>query len=150
MCHRIACSRRRRGAAAVEAALTIGACLIFMFAIFEYGRFVMMRHLLDNAAREGARVAVISPGWVPPETATAGVESTIATYLAGQPFEALAIQLYKCDDAGTNIGAWTDAPFGNNIAVDVSANYRPILPTFGFLPDPVTLRAKVVMRSEAN
>ena len=34
---------RRPAATLVETAVVIGACLIFMLAIFEYGRFVMIR-----------------------------------------------------------------------------------------------------------
>ena len=32
-----------------------------MFAIFEYGRVVMMQQMMENAARAGARTAVVTP-----------------------------------------------------------------------------------------
>jgi Flp pilus assembly protein TadG len=139
----------RRAVTAVEMAIVIGACLVLMFAIFEYGRYVMIRHLLDNAAREGARAAVISPTSLDPDEATDRVEERITEYLAGQVPDP-QITLYQADAAGAEAGVWTDAPFGRNIVVEVSTSYSPMLPTFGFLPDPVRVEAKVMMRSEAN
>src|SRR6202023_443803 len=49
---------RRRGATLVEAAFVLSGLLVFLFAIFDYGRFIMIRHIVDNAAREGCRLAV--------------------------------------------------------------------------------------------
>ena len=51
--------RRRRGAVIVEAAMVIPILLLLMFGIFEYGRFMLVRNVLNHAAREGARHAVV-------------------------------------------------------------------------------------------
>ena len=40
-------------------------CVAFMFAIFEYGRVVMMQQIMENAARAGARAAVVTPPATP-------------------------------------------------------------------------------------
>src|SRR4051794_37857280 len=51
----------RSGAALVE---TAAVCVIFfllLFGVFEYCRFIFVKQLLDNAAREGARYAVVTP-----------------------------------------------------------------------------------------
>jgi Flp pilus assembly protein TadG len=45
----------RRAATIVEMALVISLVLPLMFAVFEYGRIIMLKQLMDNAAREGAR-----------------------------------------------------------------------------------------------
>ncbi|MFO0930229.1 MAG: TadE family protein [Gemmataceae bacterium] len=46
--------RRRPAVALVEAAVVLNVLFLLMFAVFEeYGRFVMFRQLVDNAAREG-------------------------------------------------------------------------------------------------
>ncbi len=47
----------RRGASAVEAALVMNVFLLFIFAIMEFGHFVMVKQLMDIAARDGARMA---------------------------------------------------------------------------------------------
>ena len=44
---------RRRGATLVETAFVLSLCILFLLGIFEYGRFVFLRHVLTNAAREG-------------------------------------------------------------------------------------------------
>jgi Flp pilus assembly protein TadG len=49
---------RRPAATLVETAMVISIFLMVLFGIFEYGRFVMTRGLMENAAREGARWAV--------------------------------------------------------------------------------------------
>ena len=49
----------QRGAAMVEAALTMLTLLVLLFAIFEAGRMLNIQQTLTNAAREGARLSVL-------------------------------------------------------------------------------------------
>ncbi|HZT80785.1 MAG TPA: TadE family protein [Gemmataceae bacterium] len=140
-------ARPRRGATAVETALVLGACLLLFFGLFEYGRFVMVRQLLDNAAREGARQAVVSTN----SLTAADIQNTVTAYMAGQQPAGFAVQVYKADPAtGANLGSWDTAAFGDAIAVKASATYQPLLPTLGLLPSSVPVQATVIMRSEAN
>jgi Flp pilus assembly protein TadG len=48
-----------RGAAMVEAALTLLTLLILIFAVFEAGRILNIQQTLTNSAREGARLSVL-------------------------------------------------------------------------------------------
>ena len=138
---------RRRGTTLVETAIAMGACLFFLFGIYEYGRFVMISHLLDNAAREGARQAVANTHTM----TTADIQSTVTTYMANQPVTIGSFSVYMADPStGANTGTWNDAKFGEGIAVDIHGTYKPMLPTFGFLPTTVTMNFKVIMLSEAN
>jgi Flp pilus assembly protein TadG len=135
-------------------------CLVFMFALFEYGRIVMMLQILDNAARVGCRQAVVtSISYTDAATATTAVQGTVTQALAGQRFANASdpvISIYQADTSGNNIGPWTAAPFGRNIVVQVDGDYPLLLPTFGFLPlsgaapNSIHLSVKVMMRSEAN
>lgn len=50
---------RERGAAAVEMAIVLPLLLLVIAGIVDFGRFFMTEIQLTNAAREGARVAVI-------------------------------------------------------------------------------------------
>jgi len=52
--------RRERGAALLEAAVTIPLILMISVGIFEFGRAYQTQQVLTNAAREGARLAVIN------------------------------------------------------------------------------------------
>jgi hypothetical protein len=51
----------RRGAAAVEFALTAPIFFLFLLAAFEFGWLNVIRHTADNAAYEAARTAMV-PG----------------------------------------------------------------------------------------
>jgi Flp pilus assembly protein TadG len=148
----------RRGVTMVETAIVLGLTLVCMLAIFEYGRFLMVRQLAQNAVREGARLAVTGTT----TQTTANIQSTVLTYLAGQPLQNSSGQALSASDvqvywAVNSTGAqnssdstWSDAPFGSAIAVKVNAYYQPIVPTFGFLPNPVPVTVSSVMLSEAN
>ena len=51
----------RRGAAAVEFAITAPIFFLFLLAAFEFGWLNVLRHTADNAAYEAARAAMV-PG----------------------------------------------------------------------------------------
>lgn len=53
-------TRRRGGATVVEVALVISVFLMFLFGLFEYCRYLLMLHVSTNAARDGARYAVVN------------------------------------------------------------------------------------------
>ena len=52
--------RNQRGAALLETAITIPIVLVVSVSIFEFGRAYQTWQVLTNAAREGARVAVLT------------------------------------------------------------------------------------------
>ena len=53
--------RQRQGAAMIEFAIVAPLLFLFFFAAFEFCRAAMVRHTVDNAVYEAARVAII-PG----------------------------------------------------------------------------------------
>ena len=54
--------RGARGQALVEFALVAPMFLVLLVAIFDFGRVVWSRNALENAAREGARYAIVHGG----------------------------------------------------------------------------------------
>jgi Flp pilus assembly protein TadG len=52
--------RNQKGAALLETAITLPLVLLVTVAIFEFGRAYQTWQVLTNAAREGARVAILS------------------------------------------------------------------------------------------
>jgi Flp pilus assembly protein TadG len=52
--------RNEKGAALLEAAITVPIILLISVGIFEFGRAYQTWQVLTNAAREGARMAVIT------------------------------------------------------------------------------------------
>ncbi|MBV9125836.1 MAG: pilus assembly protein [Planctomycetes bacterium] len=147
---RISRTPGRRGATLVETALAIPIALLLMFGIFEYGRYVMMRNVLANAAREGARLAVIHTH----DLATADIQNQVMNYLGGQQYQVqnLTIQVYPTDANGNAVagGDWTATPFGSCIGVQIDADYQPVLPSFLMMPNMVHLETVAVMTSEGN
>jgi Flp pilus assembly protein TadG len=51
-------NKSEKGTAIVEAAIVLLTLFMFIFGIFEAGRFMNTQQVLTNAAREGARLAV--------------------------------------------------------------------------------------------
>jgi Flp pilus assembly protein TadG len=148
---------RRRATTMVEMTFIALLCFTFMFAIFEYGRYVQARQVMENAGRAGGRAAVVTAtSYILPATATANVDAVITSALANTPLVNVVIQLYQADNAGNNIGAWTSTPFGRNIVVQIDADLPLIFPTFGFLQsnggatNSIHITTKCMMRGEAN
>jgi Flp pilus assembly protein TadG len=131
----------------VEAALVLIILFSLLLGIFDYGRFVMTRQLLENATREGARLAVANTDKV----SAVDIQNWVTLRMAGQSPQNMTVQVYKADPTtGANIGAWTDAGAGECIAVEVKGDFRPVIPKLTLIPNPLALKAKVVMFSEAN
>lgn len=63
--------RGRSGAATVETALVLPVFFMVMLGIVEIGRFFMVSQLMTNAAREGARIAIMTG------STNADVEATV-------------------------------------------------------------------------
>src|SRR3954447_15478078 len=125
---RLEARRNRRGTTGVGTAVVVNLLFLVLLGVFEYGRIAMIRQLVDNAAREGARLAVVSTSTYP-ATTTGQIVTTATSYLAGQPVTNLAVQVYKADPTtGGNIGAWNQSSFGDLIAVQVDADYPPMIP----------------------
>src|SRR5271168_36499 len=96
----------RRGASAVEAAIVMNVFLLLIFAIFEFGHFVMVKQLMDNAARDGARMA--STGAL--TVTTAQIQAQVTQELSGQGPSNLTINVFQANPTtGANIGPWTSA-----------------------------------------
>ena len=60
--------RNQRGAALLETAITIPLILAVCVAVFEFGRAYQTWQVLTNAAREGARVAILAESTASPRT----------------------------------------------------------------------------------
>lgn len=150
---------RRSAATTVEVAVIASVVLLLLFGLFEYGRFQMTRQLLENAAREGARYAVVHSY----DKNTIDVQNVTFTALAGQESQLPGfvktsnISVYRANASGnpdTTDSNWKNAQFGELIGVRITGNYRPILPTFLFMVvdsnGTIPLQVTSIMYSEAN
>ena len=100
--------KNERGAALIETAITIPIILLISVGIFEFGRAYQTWQVLTNAAREGARQAVLV------EKSDADVQSTVQNYMK-------AGGLPKYATAGVVIDR--NVALGTNTASRVTINY---------------------------
>lgn len=135
------CRRKRRGAAAVEFALVAPLFFLLIVGMLEFGRAVMVQQILTNAAREGARAAVLDGA-----TANA-VRNSVTTYLSNSGIAGATVQITPTEPA--------TAGFGQPVTVRVSIPFGQVswvpLPTIPFSNvnlKALTLQASAVMRRE--
>ena len=67
----------------VEAAIVMNIFLLFIFGIMEFGHYVFVKQLMDNAARDGARMA--STGTLTVTTAQIQRKSPRSSSTRGRP-----------------------------------------------------------------
>lgn len=127
--------RKRRGASAVEFAVVAPVFFLVVLGIIEFGRMIMVQQVITNAAREGARIAVLD------SATTARVNARVNDYLASANLSGASITITP--NPPTNAGfdeavtVRVDVPFAA-----VSALSRP------FLSAGTTLTAQSIMRRE--
>jgi Flp pilus assembly protein TadG len=136
----------RRGAAIVEAAIVMNVFLLLIFGIFEFGHFVMVKQLMDNAARDGARMA--STGAL--TVSTAQIQAQVTTELNGLGPSNLQINVFQANPTtGANIGAWTNAGLGNTVACQITGTYQPMLSIAQLIPNPIAVTSEAMVYSES-
>ncbi|MFO7588156.1 MAG: pilus assembly protein [Gemmatimonadota bacterium] len=132
--------RRDDGQALVEMAIALPLLLILLVGIFEFARAYSIKQTVVNAAREGARAAVVQ--LTPNEAA---VKATVQGYLQSN-----GISIPDDDIVISGFGGSTGAP----VTVRVSADYNFILlgPVLSLISasfrDGVTLSSETTMRKE--
>jgi Flp pilus assembly protein TadG len=159
-------SERRRGMTVVEMALVLSIALLFLFGILEYGRYLMLLHTTNNAAREGARYAVVHTG---DGTTLSQVVGVVNAKMAGvnAQIQGYNVNVFTADPSGiynSSTGtaiyppnlyplagsSWNSATYGSPIVVQITGTYQPILPSFLFLNSSLPVNVTAMMNSEAN
>jgi Flp pilus assembly protein TadG len=138
-----------RGAAIIETALTLPLLLLVSVGIFEFGRAYETSQVLTNAAREGARVAVL------PNPVAGAAEARVRDYLKMGGLTSDATVGVTITAATVSMGAAGTAP-----ASQVTVNYpftfivlQPVaqLVVKGAMTGaPITLSSIAVMRNETG
>ncbi|HVL68968.1 MAG TPA: TadE/TadG family type IV pilus assembly protein [Vicinamibacterales bacterium] len=101
--------RNQTGAALLETAITIPLVLLVTVSIFEFGRAYQTWQILTNAAREGARVAILA------DATDERIRNTVTAYLTNG-------KLAKPNSATITINR--AKPFGTtNTASEVTVAY---------------------------
>lgn len=142
--------RGERGAALIELAMTLPLLLLVSVGIFEFGRCYQTWQVVTNAAREGARLAVL------PSADAGAIESRIRGYMQDG-------QLVDVASATVSIDSNATIPVG---AANASASVVTVTYPFNFIVlnpvarlvvggstlggAPVTITASSAMRNETQ
>jgi Flp pilus assembly protein TadG len=137
-----------RGSALIEAAVTLPLLLLVAVGIFEFGRVFQTWQVLTNAAREGARMAVL-PGMAPPD-----VQTRVRQYLQDGQLGGYAGATIVVDrTASISIGAGTAST--SVVTVNYPFNFMVLNPVARLvvsnstLGAPITISAAAEMRNES-
>lgn len=138
--------RARQGAAVVELAAVAIIFFMVLFGIMEYCRFIFLHQVIDSAAREGMRYAVVNT-----QNSTLKDDTIkVVQQRLGNQTPGASIRVYAADSTGKQIGEANEAQFGQYIAVQIDWNYVPILPSFLFLNNNLPISVRSLGNSEAN
>ena len=139
-----------RGTAIVETALTLPLILLVSVGIFEFGRAYQTWQVITNAAREGARLAVL------PNSSSGDVQTRVRDYLeAGQLPSAMAAEVLVDRNASLSIGAGTAS--ASQVTVNYPFAFMVLQPVANLVVSgstlgsaPITMTAAAEMRNEAQ
>ena len=137
--------RRERGAALLEAAITMPIILLISVGIFEFGRAYQTWQVLTNAAREGARLAVING------STDADVVTRVRNYM-------VAGQLSNASTASVTINravALTGPDTASQITINYPFQFMVLNPVIRLITPasttgaPITMQSTALMRNES-
>jgi Flp pilus assembly protein TadG len=126
--------RRPHGQALVEFALVIPIFLLFIFGIIDAGRLIYTYNTVSNAARDGARVAIVNQSSTGTDTCDTTAATAWPTGCAIQSAIALGltdanVQVDYRDPTDTS--ACTTPAIGCIAVVKVTGTYQALTPVIG-------------------
>ena len=140
-------SADHRGQALVEFALVIPIFLVLLVGLFDLGRAVFAYNTLTNAAREGARIAIVNQ--YKPSIIARAKQQTAIVELNDPSVE---IDFYRVNADGTpdTSTQCTNVAVGCLAVVSFEATYRPITPIISniLFSNGVTFEAQSVLSVE--
>ncbi len=132
-----------RGQAVAEVALVLPVLLLVMMGILDFGRAVFAYNTLSNAARDGARVAIVD------QTVTSGIP--VGAQRAADQATGLGINPSSDVDVTYTQPDGTSCPnhsLGCIAEVTVRNRYRAITPIIGNIIGPINLEASTALEIE--
>jgi Flp pilus assembly protein TadG len=137
--------RSQKGAALLEAAVTIPLILLIAVGIFEFGRAYQTWQVLTNAAREGARLAVING------TTDTDVTTTVRNYMQNGQLENYATATVTI----TRTVPLTGKDTGSQVQINYPFQFMVLQPVIQLIDaasttgTPITMQATALMRNES-
>jgi len=138
--------RDGRGQALVELALILPILLMLLLGIFEFGRAWNTKQVITDAAREGARLAVVQNSDIDQNDVKAAIATTLSR--AGIPGTAVTIAFDEKDEAAG--GVWRKSDEMQTVYVGVQYHFGFFGPLLKAVTgsETITLASLVTMRNE--
>ena len=134
--------KNERGAALIETAITIPIILLIAVSIFEFGRAYQTWQVLTNAAREGARQAILV------DKTDADIETAVKNYITtgGVPLGATVVNINRNVALGTNTASQVTVNYPFSFIV-LNPVIRLVTPS-SKAGAPLTMQSVALMRNE--
>src|SRR3954447_10411483 len=134
--------RNQRGAALLETAVTLPLILFISVGIFEFGRAYQTWQILTNAAREGARIAVL------PDSSNGDISSRVTQYMTdGQLGAAGRATIGVNRSAVLNVNGRSVS--ASDVTIDYPFSFIVLQPVARLVAPTTSLGGAVVMHAEA-
>src|SRR4051812_49901242 len=136
----------RRGATVVETAAVLSVLVLFLFSIFEYGRYLLVENLLLNAVRDGCRYALVH---CQDPTCVADTQAVVRQKMAGldSQLSGLDIRVFPTSNPG---GLLSDTNPDDPVTVQATGTFRALFPSLPYMPSVFTMRSASAMTCEGN
>jgi Flp pilus assembly protein TadG len=143
---------RSRGQALAEFALVAPIFFLLLFSIIEFGRYVYTVQIINNAAREGARYAIVHGSNGVPSSGNPPAPSTVSSDPSGNNVKAVVRQhatgvIASTTDLTINL-AW-DPHNGreSKVTVTVSYPFKAMIPIVPLPPITITGESTLVINN---
>lgn len=124
---------RCRGQSLVEFALVLPLLLVVLFGILDFGRVIYAYNAISNAARTGARVAIVDQN-------ASVIEATARDEAVGvEPVE-ISVAYPDCDEADLKVAC--------TVSVEVTHQWQAVTPLIGAIVGPIPVRSTTSMSVE--
>jgi Flp pilus assembly protein TadG len=120
--------------------------MLFLFSIFEYGRYVMIENAMVNAAREGCRYAMCH---CQDATVATDVQNVVTQRMAGlnAQLTGFTVTAYPTNNPTAVLGStYPDDP----ITVKVTGTFKAMFPAMPYLPTSFAMASASTMTCEGN
>jgi Flp pilus assembly protein TadG len=138
-----------RGQALVEFALILPLLVLLLVAVFDVGRFIFAYNSVTNAAREGARMAIVNQD--PARVKQRAIDQAVVSEVAAPN---VTVQYFQPQpnivNPAANAACPSPVPAGCVAVITFQTTMRPLTPIIGriMFSSGVTLTAKAVQAVE--
>lgn len=143
--------KSEKGQTVIETALLMILLLVIFFGIAEIARAWWLKNQLNNAARVGVRVAIVTPNLVnvspgPCAGATSDpIVKACSSITTNVPNTLVGLTIIDEDSNGLDTG--------DTVTVTAQGDFQSVVPnlsglSFGLIPDQITMQTSASMRYE--